>query len=173
MAERLQAVETEARFDAIVTEYRKFLRQSIARLCPKDLGIQFDDIEQEANLRLWRTLQSERKIDDLASYLYRIAATTTIDAIRRVKAKREEAFGLQDDEGEDREGLRIASSTTAAEESPQQLAERRELVARVEAVFTRLPDDRRRAVGLYLEGFTSQEIAHLLAWREPRARNLT
>jgi DNA-directed RNA polymerase specialized sigma24 family protein len=47
------------------------------------------------------------------------------------------------------------------------------LMQKVQVVFARLPDDRRRAVGLYLEGFTSQEIAHLLAWSEPRARNLT
>jgi DNA-directed RNA polymerase specialized sigma24 family protein len=35
-----------------------------------------------------------------------------------------------------------------------------------------LPDNRRRAVGLHLEGLTSQEIADLLGWSEPKARNL-
>jgi DNA-directed RNA polymerase specialized sigma24 family protein len=35
-----------------------------------------------------------------------------------------------------------------------------------------LSDNRRRAVGLYLEGMASQEIATLLGWSEPKARNL-
>ena len=33
--------------------------------------------------------------------------------------------------------------------------------------------NRRRAVGLHLRGFTSTEIAQLLGWTEPKARNLT
>ena len=173
MAERLQTVDTEASFGAIVKEYGKFLRHTIAKLCPKDLGIQFNDIEQEANLRLWRALQSEREINDLASYLYRIAATATIDAIRRVKAKREESLCLQDDEGDDRERLRIVFPTSGIAESPQHQAERRDLMRKIETILARLPEDRRRAIGLYLEGFTSQEIANLLGWSEPRARNLT
>jgi DNA-directed RNA polymerase specialized sigma24 family protein len=39
--------------------------------------------------------------------------------------------------------------------------------------LTRLSEDRSRAVRLYLEGMTSQEIADLAGWTEPRARNLT
>jgi DNA-directed RNA polymerase specialized sigma24 family protein len=38
--------------------------------------------------------------------------------------------------------------------------------------MARLPDRRRTAVGLHLEGLTTQEIADLLGWSEPKARNL-
>jgi len=34
-------------------------------LCPKDLGIQFDDIEREARLRLRRAIRAEREINFL------------------------------------------------------------------------------------------------------------
>src|SRR5207245_6532806 len=84
------SAEAEARFNAIVDEYSKFLRAVIARLSPDDLGIQAGEIEQEARLRLRRALLSERKIPDLASYIYKNAATATVEAIRHVKARREE-----------------------------------------------------------------------------------
>src|SRR6185295_16723515 len=78
----------------LLDEYGRYLRNVIARLCPKDMGLQFGDIEQDARLRLWRALESGREITDPASYIYRVAATATIDAVRRVKARREEQMGL-------------------------------------------------------------------------------
>ncbi|MGH9802828.1 MAG: RNA polymerase sigma factor, partial [Blastocatellia bacterium] len=87
---RVPTSETEAKFNSIVEEYGRFLRQTILRVCPRDLGLQFDEIEQEARLRIWKALESEREIRDLTSYLYRIAVTATLDAVRRVKRKREE-----------------------------------------------------------------------------------
>jgi DNA-directed RNA polymerase specialized sigma24 family protein len=38
---------------------------------------------------LWHALKSEREIQSLSSYLYRIAVTTTLDAVKRIKRKRE------------------------------------------------------------------------------------
>jgi DNA-directed RNA polymerase specialized sigma24 family protein len=74
MKEKLTNVEAESRLNAILNEYGDeygaFLRRTIAHFCPKDLGIHFSEIEQEARLRLWRALQSEREIRNPASYLY-------------------------------------------------------------------------------------------------------
>ena len=125
----------DAQFNLVVDEYGRFLSNAIAQLCPKDLGIQFSDIEQDAKLRLWRALESEREIRDLASYIYRIAATATIDAVRRVKARREEQLCVA---GEDEEnGLQLE---TAKENAPDRLAElvaagRRRHVGRLDGVF--------------------------------------
>lgn len=169
MKENSPDFELEARFNSVVEEYGSFLRTSIVRLCPNDLGIQFSDIEQDARLKLWRALQSEREIRDLASYLYRIAATTTIDAVRRVKARREEQFSAHEEEG----GGDADRFEADPEDSPERIAGRRELARKVDASLSRLAEDRRRAVSLYLEGMTSHEIAGLMGWSEPRARNLT
>ncbi len=167
MGQNLRSADAEARFNAIVEQYGKFLRDAIARHCPKDVGIQFDDVEQEARLRLWRALQREREIANLPSYIYKIAVTTTIDAIRQVKARREEQLRLaeQGDGG-------IESPAANPEEAPDQVAERQQLLRRVEAGLASLPENRRRAVELYLQGLTSQEIAELAGWSEPKARNL-
>ena len=39
-------------------------------------------------------------------------------------------------------------------------------------MFDRLAENRRSAVVLYLEGLTTDEIAHASGWSEPRARHL-
>ncbi len=160
----------ETRFNALLEEYGRFLRQTIIRVCPKNLGLQYDEIEQEARLRLWRALESEREIHDPASYLYRIAATATLDAVRRVKRKREEQI-ITDHDAEE-ENIAPHVLVTDPHRAPDREAERRELVAKVKAAMARLPDNRRTAVALHLEGMTTQEIANLVGWSEPKARNL-
>ncbi len=168
MNKRLPAAELEQRFGAVMEQYGKVLRDAIARLCPKNLGIQFDDIEQEACLRLWRAFQSERNIADVASYIYRIAVTTTIDAVRRVKTRREEQWPVLDDNYE-------AEATLAAFDkgnSPDLAAEQQELIQTIDRALAGLTENRRRVVGLYLQGFTCQEMADLLGWSEPKTRNL-
>jgi len=171
MAEGLPTTEVEAAFEAIVKEYGRFLRNTIAQVCPKDLGIQIDDIEQQARLRLWRELQSETILTDAASYIYRIAVTTTIDAVRRVVARREEQLRLAA-EGHEEIQPEVSSLAVDSERSPDRLAERHHLILKAEAAIARLPENRRVAVEFYLEGMTSHEIADLMNWSEPKARNL-
>jgi RNA polymerase sigma-70 factor (ECF subfamily) len=173
MREKSRLQEIEAEFNAILEKYGAFLRLTIARICPKDLGIQFDDIEQEARLRLWRAIEAEREINFHGSYIYKIAVSVTINAIHRAKARREEQLRLAEDE-EDEGAEETQPITLAATEnnSPEALAEREELLRKVEEAMARLPENRRLAVGLHLKGMTTDEIADLMGWSEPKARNL-
>jgi RNA polymerase sigma factor (sigma-70 family) len=164
MSEKPLTAGPETRFDALVKEYGKFLRSVIAQTCPRNLGIQINDIEQEAHLRLWRALQSERELTNAASYIYRIAVTTTIDAVRRVMARQEE----QEDESE----AEIGTLAVGSERLPDQAVERSQLMQKVEGALMRLTENRRIAVEFHLQGMTSQEIADLCDWTEPKARNL-
>ena len=173
MQEKSQLPEIEAEFNAILEKYGAFLRQTIARICPKDLGIQFDDIEQEARLRLWRAIEAEREINFHGSYIYRIVVSVTINAINRAKARREEQLRLAEDE--DDEGTADAQPITLAAgagNSPEAQAGREELLRKVEEAMARLPENRRLAMGLHLKGMTTDEIADLMGWSEPKARNL-
>jgi len=173
MRGKSQLLEIEAEFNAILEKYGGFLRQTIARVCPKDLGIQFDDIEQDARLRLWRAIEAEREINFHGSYIYRIVVSVTINAIRRVKARREEQLRLAED-GADEDAAEVKPIIPAAgaENSPEAKAEREELRRKVEEAMARLPENRRLAVGLHLQGMTTDEIADLMGWSEPKARNL-
>ena len=176
MVKKSRAVEVEERFNAVVEEFGVFLRRAIVRMCPRDKGLQFDDIEQEARLRLWRALQSEREVTNYASYLYRIAATATIDAMRRIQARHEEQLDIlteqRADEGEILIAPALVSATTLGRDSPERVAESREAIDSVKSVLAKLPDVQRRAVGMYLQGMTSQNVADLMEWTEPKSRNL-
>lgn len=170
MKESLPDDEGRNRFEDIMDRYGNFLHNTVARLCPKDLGLQFNDIEQEARLRLWRALESEREITSVGSYTYRIAVSVTINAIQRIKSRREEQ--LNSAEERDEPGSSLHLLTAAASESPETLLERKELIEKIEHALARLAENRQLAVGLYLKGMTTEEIGELMGWSEPKARNL-
>jgi RNA polymerase sigma-70 factor (ECF subfamily) len=169
MVKKSPTVEIEERFNHVVEEFGVLLRRAIVRFCPHDKGLQFDDIEQEARMRLWRALQDEREVTNYASYLYRIAATATIDALRRIQARHEEQLDTlveqRTDDGE------IMLMPAPVKDSPERLAESREAVDKVMSAVAKLPDAQRRAVGMYLQGMSSQDVADLLGWSEPKSRN--
>lgn len=170
MVKKSSIVEIEERFNTVVDEFGMLLRRAIIRFCPRDKGLQFDDIEQEARMRLWRALRDEREVTNYASYLYRIAATATIDAMRRIQARHEEQLELlieqRTDDGE------IMLAPAPVKDSPERLAESREAVDKVMSAVAKLPEGQRRAVGMYLQGMTSQDVADLMGWSEPKSRNL-
>ncbi len=159
----------DRKFQALLDEYGHLLRHAIRRTCPPHLGLSPEDIEQDARLRLWRALQSEREIVRPASFLYRVAVTATVDAIRRAKNRREVPLEPE----QQKSAAEVGLYATANRANPEETADRRGLLATVLGRLHRLAPDRRRAVALYLQGFTTTETAELLDWTEPRARNLT
>ena len=150
--------------------YAALLRSLVTQHCPRGLGVEPDDIEQEARFRLWRAIEREKELTDPASYIYRIAVTTAIDAVRRVAARREDQLrGETFEDGETENKVTIAADPAQA---PDAQASRRELMDRIAAADRSLPENRRRAVELHLQGLTLVEIAELLAWSEAKVRNL-
>lgn len=164
-------MNAEERLEAFLAEFGSLLRASVARVCRPGTGVVPEDVEQEARIRLWRALESEREITHPASYVVRVATTAAIDALRRVRARREDPLrtaGTIEDSGE----TRPLHALTAGSPGPEEEASGRELFRKVETVLSALALDRGQAVRLHLQGFSTEEIARLLAWSEPRARNL-
>jgi RNA polymerase sigma-70 factor (ECF subfamily) len=159
--------ESTARLERLLERYAALLRGQIAQHCPRRLGIQIDDIEQEARLRLWKALQREKELHDPASYIYRVAVTTTIDAVRGVLARREEQMQVDDESEEPPEDF-VADPIGA----PDAVTERRRWMSAIATALATLSESRRQAVQLHLQGLTVPEIAELLQWSEARARNL-
>jgi len=126
-------------------------------------GISFEDVEQEARVELWRALQNEREIAHPASYIYKVAVTSALRAIRRAKARRETYL---EEEAFDR------LPNTPRPPDPEGLARRQETLRKLDGALSRLPANRRLAVSLHLRGMTSAEIGEILGWSEPKARNL-
>jgi RNA polymerase sigma-70 factor (ECF subfamily) len=156
--------DDEARLEALLRDFGSVLSEAARRMCPHSLGIQAGEIEQEARIRLWQTLRSAKKIERPASYLWKVASTAAIDAVRRVRARREDSLDARIDAGED--------SPSDPERSPDRLAARSEARAKLRQGLGRLEESRRLAVELHLQGFTTQEVADLQGWREPKARSL-
>jgi RNA polymerase sigma factor (sigma-70 family) len=163
------ASASEARLQDLLARYGVLLRRTIAKVCPSQMAAALDDIEQEARIRLWKALQHERDIVHPVSYIYKVAVSATLRAIRRAQARREEPLREPDAVNEvgSPDALR-----TSAETSPEATAERSEWLRKIDTAMARLPDNRRLAVGLHLQGLTTQQIGDILGWTEPKARNL-
>jgi RNA polymerase sigma-70 factor (ECF subfamily) len=158
--------EHEERLTAILESYDACLRGAVARCCPRTLGLDTADIEQEARIRVWNALRREKEIANLPSYLYRVAATATIDAVRRLKARREDPLP------ESAESEALTAARPSSGPSPERLARDKEIADVVKRAIDRLEEKRRRVVQLHLQGFGAEEVAQLLGWSEPKARNL-
>ena len=162
--------EIDERFERLMDRYAALLRSVVAQHCPRDLGVEAIDIEHEARVRLWRALTREKELTDPASYIYRVAVTTAIDAVRRVVARREDQ--LRTEAYEDEERTNVVNLPADPAHAPDAITARRELMDRIAAAVRSLAENRRRAVELHLQGLSLAEIAELLGWTEPKARNL-
>ena len=95
------------------------------------------------------------------SYLHKVAQTTLIDELRRIRRKGETAL----DEVP-------ASSTPIAPADPERLAISREIGRGIQDCLGAMARDRRLAVTLYLQGHSVPESARLLDWPPKRTENL-
>lgn len=157
--------EVERRLEAMLAEHGGALRAAISRSCPA--GVSQDDVAQDARVRLWNAIKSEREITNGASYVYRVAVTATLDAVRRMKARREESLEI-----ETRDGERSMELPAGAGSDPERQTSRKLLEEKIGRAMARLQPNRRQAVSLHLQGFTSDEVAGLAGWTEAKARNL-
>jgi RNA polymerase sigma-70 factor (ECF subfamily) len=152
-------------FEQLLARYGRLLRAQIARHCAGRSGIDIGEVEQDARLRLWNAMR-EKEVRDPASYIYRVAVSATIDAVRKVIARREDPLPDPGDEGE---GASLPADPAA---SPDAMLERKEIAAAVAGAIESLQPSRRQAVALHLQGFTLGEIAALLRGSEAKVRNL-
>jgi len=136
----------------------KTLRAAVARTCPSDLGAQREDLVQAALLRvLEREQQGEQNQVRTASYLWRVAFSVIADELRRRRA----------------EELRSRRSTMGERSGQQGATPLAELGVGIRDCLGGLPEPRRAAVLLHLEGFRADEASRVLHWDMKRVQNLT
>ncbi len=160
--------DADHELEALLTQHGAWLERTVRALCPQHRGIDHDEVLQDVRLRVWRSLKRGRAVEKPASYLYRAATTATIDAVRRVTARREDQL----------EGADTAASETAPKAwpdpkpGPERVALSSEVQEQIARALERLSENRRLAVKLHLQGFTSTEIGRLCDWTEAKSRNL-
>ena len=153
----------EREFERLWLELRPRLEVIAAQHARSLKGVGADDLVQEISIRLWRAcVKSEQKIDNLTSYVSRIAATAAVDVVRRSRQRHRETLDSERDE-------------VVALDQLDMIAPGHENRAALDAIIEQLEglaDNRQVAVRLKLQGFTHAEIAELAGWTEDKARNL-
>ena len=143
---------------------KSVIERAVARVCPRRLAAQRDDIVQTALLRVLDVLRrGEQGGIRSSSYLWQVAYTVTVDELRRVSRRREVSL----EEGE------VIAMPVRRGPDPEHLAEGAEAGEAIRACLQALARPRRLAVTLHLFGFAAAEAARALGWDLKQVRNLT
>src|SRR5258706_1537932 len=67
----------------LVEKHAKVVSSAIRRVCGRSYGVLGPDIEQEVRIALWQRLQRGKEIEYPVSYLYKMALTTALEAVRK------------------------------------------------------------------------------------------
>ena len=153
-----------ARLHALLAEYSVKVRFLIDRHGLARHGIDPADIEQEVRIRLWKALERDRNAAFHASYIQRTVLTTVIDAIRAASVRPSEPFP---EEGEADANVWIEPAA-----GPERNAGAVQEFDRVAACLAELPERRREAVALHLQGFSMREIGEFVGVSDEAARKL-
>ena len=148
--------------DGIVTRFAALMRRIGRRYRLPDDTI--DEAIQEVRIRLWRTRATAPDIQRVpATYIYRTTVSAMLDLLRRRRSQREAAI-------ESLEGrITVLPASTP---SPDAGLETTDVTRAVAQAIDDIPESRRAVVRMYLAGYARDEIAVLLAWSEPKTRNL-
>ena len=163
--------ERERRFEALLARHGESLKRWIANRCPRGRGIQSEDVEQVARLRIWRALERSGDVDLSRSYLFTVALDAVRDAFRQASARREDQLRFQEDDDGDDEQV-IAPLVAPLEGSPDRVTEARIAFSLTREAVRSLPEATRRAIRLRLLGLTVPEIARELSFGEGKTRSL-
>lgn len=144
------------------------VRAAIARHPSRDAALGAEDLLQEVRIRVWTVYEGDRNSRFRPSYYYKVVNSAIIDSLRAHRGTLAHARREEDDEAGG-----AVEQVGSTERPPETVAEDAGRFDRLRAAIRRLPAARRRAVGLFLQGFTIPEIAELLGCDEGRAHNLT
>jgi RNA polymerase sigma-70 factor (ECF subfamily) len=147
-------------------ELRSVLLRAVRRACPRWLADRSEDLAQAAVVRV---LEARREGTDPvpASYLYKVAYTTLIDEIRRLRRRPEVPLEAGPDEG-----ASPAEPPGPRAADPEAALAGAEVGRAIGDCLARLAEPRRLAVTLHLQGHSVPEAAALLGWDGKRTENL-
>jgi RNA polymerase sigma factor (sigma-70 family) len=153
-----------ARLHSLLAEFGAKVRFLIENHRLGQYGIDPADIEQEVHIRLWRALERDRNAAFHTSYIQRTVLTSVIDAIRAANSRPSEPLPDEGDEG--------VSGLVESSAGPERKAGADQDFGRLQDCLAELPERRREAVALHLQGFSLREIGELNGTSEEAARKL-
>ncbi len=142
---------------------RRDLARAVAAICPSWLASDRDDLIQTAILKV---MAIERRGEEVpvrsSSYLYRVAHSAVVDAIR--SRRRRPEVPLEEEQ--------VANDERESAPDPEDLARAREIGRGIRACLSAMKEERRVATVLRLLGHSVPEAAERLGWSAKRTENL-
>ena len=161
--------EIEQNTAAVIDRFSLLIKQVIRKNLHRSDVIDIQDIEQEVRLKIWTFLKKGKNVQNLPSYIKRVAYSTTIDELRKMMKQRPS--------GEPENLRRILAgaallSGPVKDFSPEAGVEDGEARETILALVDSLSENRKKVLRLYLEGLSIEEISTSLHWGKPRVRHL-
>jgi RNA polymerase sigma-70 factor (ECF subfamily) len=153
--------ERKDEIEVILRNFSCHIQKHILKFNPQKNGIDPEDLSQEIKIKIWRTIEDEKKIKNYSSYIKKIVDSTVIDHIRKFK-RRERILN-----NEKQNRISEQESYYAAHNPYRK--DPRDIVGK--AVGS-LRESRQKVVRLYLLNMTIEEIAISLNWSKDKTRNL-
>ena len=146
----------QSAFQELVKRYQTSIRAHLYKLAP-DINDR-SDLEQEVLIRMWRHIGALKNPNSFRSWLRQIATNIFYDTLRKKPALKvislDEPFDQQDENT-----TRDVQDKSAL---PEDVMQRAELLAEIEAALTKLPEQFRTAMILReVHGLSYDEIANL------------
>lgn len=150
--------------NATLRGIRQRLTRAINTVCPAAMAAHSEDIVQLAMLRVAKVMRNQgtEGAPLPASYLWRVAYSTTVDELRKSQSRQKTVD-------------RAAEASIAQPQgalAPDTSAEAEQLGSAIRDCLSGLGDNRRHAVSLYLQGHAVPETGSLLGWTRKKAENL-
>jgi len=159
----------ETRLKQVIADFSALIRNVILMNLHRTDDVDIEDIEQEIKLKLWKLLKKGKRVDNLPSYIRKMAYSATVDELRKMR-KQVPTRELQS--GADRDSLRELLSAKWPSQSPPDELEWKEMRAAVRGQIEGLGEDRKCILLLYLAGMSVEEMSEFCRWDKVKVRHL-
>jgi RNA polymerase sigma factor (sigma-70 family) len=151
-----------------INDYAYLIRSAIRKTSPQISASDMDDIEQEVKIKIWKQiLNSEKKILNLGSYIWKVTYTTTCRVMKKLTTERNLAIGHYNGAHNFEEKI-----VRSKDSLPDSQLEKKELMIIVKECVDALMESRRAVLKLHLMGMDHREISQFFGWSEGKVRNL-
>ena len=158
---------SKSQVQQIFAKHHHMVIKAVSILRPEIKGLTAEDVEQEACIRLLKLIKSDREIEIVSSYIYRMTANIVIDLVRKNQRHTHET--PISDELEEDYNINFVSESKLPE---QQLANEHSIDSILNIIET-LSENRRVTVKLRLQGFKNKEISDMTGWSYNKVESLS
>jgi RNA polymerase sigma factor (sigma-70 family) len=150
--------------DDFIRDLARSIDKVVRRNFPRVSADEKADISQEILKKIWKMIAGGKKIDNLKSYIWRVAYTTALDLVK----ENEKYINIEEDMQKEADGCLSDMTDISLESQLESENAKKNLLAAIEG----LSPNRRTVLKLALTGMTVREIAEFFDWSESKVNHL-